>query len=309
MPSPADRNKMLGEIMESIIPAKETSARFKGLFYGPSGAGKTVLAAGLANQILPEGKKIVYIDTSEGYTVLRNNHPKLFENVKFVLPFKTLEHLETLAMAIKGGHPEFSDIGCIILDEHTKMSKLDLIATQQKRDPQALIPEWADYNVALQRMVRILNTLYSVADLHVIMIGHEKDKRNNKGSVVKTYPSYNPEIAKDIKESLHLVGFCSADMERDMNNPSQTKYVRKCQVQPTNLIDAKTRVDKFTGYEVSYGEVVERVVDWLNRGSPSTVEENPPAAPAEDLPDVSDYEEMEDIDLEDIAPAWESESN
>lgn len=294
--------------MSAIIPADETTARFKGMFYGPSGAGKTVLAMAVMAALLPEDKKVIYVDTSEGYLVLKNNHPKLFEKIKFVLPFQSLEHLQTLALAIKGGHPDFADIGGIVFDEHTKMAKLDLLRTQEARDANALVPEWPDYNVALQRMVRTLDFLFSVPFLHVILVGHEKDKKNRKGEIIKTYPSYNPEIAKDVKESLHLVGFCTAKIERSMKNPSQMEYKRVCQVMPTTLIDAKTRVDKFSSYEVSQEEVVIRVEDWISRGGIQIESDGAPIDDDKQLPEVSSINEMEESGIElDSEPVWAGE--
>ena len=306
MTSPAEHNRRLAEVMGALIPRDETTSRVKALFYGPSGAGKTVLAAAVARAVLPEDKKLIYVDTSEGYEVLKMNHPGLFEKVKYVLPFQSLEHLQTISLAIKGGHPDFADIGGIILDEHTKMARLDLLSVQDKRDPNAAVPEWPDYNQALQRMVRTLATLFSVPDLHVFLVGHEKDKKGKDGNIIRTYPSYNPEVAKDVKESLHLVAFCTAKIERSMRDPSQMVYKRMAQVQPSHTVDAKSRINTFSSWEITHEELVTKTAEWILAGGQLS----------DDLPAVEEIKEnketqeealnkLEELEIEKIEPpAW-----
>lgn len=311
-----DHEQRARDIMAAMVDPNELVARFKGLFYGPSGVGKTVLAAAVAHVITPPDKKIIYVDTSEGWLVLRNNHPKLFEKISNVLPFQSLEHLQTLSLMIKGRAPGFEDVKTIILDEATKMASIDLLRVQNERNPEAEIPEWKDYNTALQRLRRSLDALYSTPDLNVILIGHEKDKKNDKGVVIRTYPSFNPEAAKEVKESLHLVAFCTADNKVNPANPTGPPlYERMAQVMPTGKIDAKTRIDKFSSVKVSHDEILGNTLDWLQRGGIS-VTPAPGLATEEKetvLPNVTSLQEMEEVadrlnlsglDEIDTAPAW-----
>jgi ABC-type phosphonate transport system ATPase subunit len=54
----------------------EVAQRMKILLYGQSGVGKTVEAMELAQRCTPDDKRILYIDTGEGWVSLLN-HPQL----------------------------------------------------------------------------------------------------------------------------------------------------------------------------------------------------------------------------------------
>ena len=308
----AAHRKRLAEMEAEVEDINSKVARFKGMLYGPSGTGKTVLALRLMQAIL-EGRpknRIVYVDTSEGWTSIRN-HPGLAENVLFV-PFKGYDYLETVLFAINANAGKFANVGGIILDEATKMSHRDLErvfvhrSETAKTKPEA--PEWPDFYRALTRMKMLLTFIYENApDVNLIMVGHEKDKKNkDTGAVVFTYPSFNPQVAEEVKGDLQLLGRVTA---KQTGRQGDAQYAREIQVHPTTLIDAKTRVSGLP-VKTDAETLIAKTVEWLQRGAPDERDvRNVMLEQATHQPvNAADIEaRLDELDTDDDAPVFVEE--
>lgn len=293
-----EHKRRLAEMEAELEDVNSKIARFKGLIYGPSGTGKTVFAVGMMKAILKEQKKqrIVYVDTSEGWVSIRN-HKGLADNVLFV-PFRGYDYLETLLLAIQKGVGKFENVGGIILDEATKMAARDLTLVFKARG-KSEAPEWPDYFKALERMKQLLTFIYEESpSLNLIMVGHEKDKKNNEGVVIKTFPSFNPQVAEEIKGDLHLVTRATTKQTGRQGEPV---YTREYQVHPTTLVDAKTRVAGLP-VKTDAQTLIAKTVDWLKKGAPEQ-EVNEPAVDVEKV-----VEELDNVTVDnDDAPVYVAE--
>lgn len=278
--------RMLEELDKAEIDPATTIGRIKAMIYGPKGTGKTVFALQYTKAILKkfnEGKqKIVYIDTSEGWVALRN-HPGLLDDV-IIIPFMSFEHLEVLLTAINRGSGKYAEVGAVILDEFSLMVSRDLEKTYLTRKPDALIPEWKDYNIESFRVRRLISAIYVTSRLHLVAISHEKEKKNEEGMVLRVFPNFNPAIGDEIMRDMHVVAYMTAKSVTKNNTP---KYEREFQVHPTNRVEAKTRVGGLN-VKATPKELLERSVEWLAKGGEDLVDAAvvPPLVKAEDAEEV-----------------------
>lgn len=284
---------------------------FRGCFYGPSGVGKSVLAIQTAQNLLqniPMG--ILHIDTAEGWVSLEN-HDGLRKRVKSQ-PFTTISDLEIISYAIENKIGLYSRIGVVVLDEGSKMSKIDIDRAHTARmqnvsessDKFSHTPEWPDYHVALARYRRMLYSFYKIPGLHVIITAHEKDRvyksGREAGQIEFTFPGFTKEIAKEVKEPLHLVASITATYVNDpkVAGPS---YARIAQVHPTKRYDAKTRIySDIVSMDVKY--IPDWIGNWARSGGPIAEAVAIPTEEADDvvaeaqvdiedkIPDISDLE-------------------
>lgn len=285
MVTAVERKQMYDEMLADMTDIENIETRAKVLIDGPKGVGKTVFVVSFAKAVMAQfsptdKQELVYVDTSEGYVSLRN-HPKLNTKIR-VVRYRNLQYLGTLLMAIKAGAPPFDHVGALVLDEFSKMAERDLEEYTLKRDPEALIPEWPDYNQSQFRAKMLMKQIYEIPNLHLFMVSHEKDKKNKQGDTILTMPNFNPQFGEVIMQDLHVIGRMTAKAVK--NRAGQAEYTREIQVHPTGLIEAKTRVGGLP-VKVSPGELITRTLDWLS---------NPEADVAEEVK-VSD-EEVE-IDL------------
>lgn len=246
-------------------------ARFRGCLYGNSGSGKTVLAQRIMQTIVPEGKGILYVDTSEGWVSIRN-HPELMRRTQ-AIPFTTIEDIRVIASAIKNKVGIYQYIGGVILDEGSSMAQIDTdrvfearkISSIGSRNPvESLVPEWPDYNAALQRFRQMNAELFDIDGLHVIIVAHVSDKKDKQGNIVNMFPSFSPKIAAKVKEPLHLVAYCTSEFKPDPSSDG-VKYEREIQVHPTKMIDAKTRLP-IKSLTINSDLLAGIVQDWLASG-------------------------------------------
>lgn len=281
MSEASSHKQRLKEMTEDLEMVTEKIPMFKGMIYGPQGAGKTVFAIGLAQQLLKgTGKTIVHVDTSEGWVSLRN-HPVLANNVKTVR-YRGYEYLETLIYAIKNKVAPFDNVGAMVWDEMNKMVDRDTEFVFKARDNnQSGVPEWPDYYKALQRVRDLSHFLYRTnPDIHLIMTSHEKDKKNDKGLVILTYPSISPRINEELGGDLHVIGRLKTKTIR--GSDGMPEYTRELQVHPTARIVAKTRVGGLPVL-VDPGVFIRRTIEWLQVASPVSSE---PEAPIGEIADV-----------------------
>lgn len=149
MPEPTGQEQaMLDALNSLVVPMENTEPKFKGMFYGESGAGKTVLAMELAHKLKGDGN-IIYIDSVEGWVSLLN-HPGLINGVSRMV-YQGLSQLDTLIMAIVNGYAPYDKTTVIVYDELSVIAKLDLdrvLAVNAKKESgkDADVATWPDMN-------------------------------------------------------------------------------------------------------------------------------------------------------------------
>lgn len=264
-------NDALARLSSSMASVAEKQPRFRGCLWGPSGTGKTVLAAKIMQQIIAPKMGILYIDTSEGWVSLRNHENEGLTKNTLHIPFTTIEDIRVIGTAIKNKVGKFAYIGGIILDEASSMAQMDTdrlfevrkqttAGTRNATD--SLVPEWPDYHAALARFRTMNAELFDIEGLHVIMTAHQAEKKGRDGSVINLFPSFSPKIAAKVKEPLHLVGFCTSQYRPEGDNVG---YFREVQVHPTGLVDAKCRLPINT-LRVPSEHLPVIIHDWLGAG-------------------------------------------
>ncbi len=159
--------------------------------YGPAGAGKTVLCMLCAINVARGGKKIVYIDTEEGFSVdrlrqitgsTRTDHLKILNNIIFLKP-TTFEEQKKCFERIKELVTE--KIGLIVVDTIAMLYRLEL---GKSEDPQQINRELGRQIAYLTQIARIKNIPILIAN-QVYSDFEEKDKVNMVGGDILKYGS------------------------------------------------------------------------------------------------------------------------
>jgi len=249
-------------IAASAVDANKKNSYFRGALYGPSGVGKSVLAAMILRSIIKSDEGFILdIDTSEGYVSWRN-HPGLNKGIK-IIPFTNLGDVRAIVQGIQQGisvkiGDELFDLSkCrgLILDEFSKMVEIDVLRIHEARErgefgksgtqagpSGSKVPEGWDYQFALQRF-RVVNAeIHDLRNLNIITIAHQSEKKDKRGNTIGVFPSYPPKIAQNMKEAIHLVAHITGRIVNDPANPGRPVAERKAQVYPSVLVDAKCRL-------------------------------------------------------------------
>lgn len=171
-------------LANAMKPLKSLHPSCMGVIYGDAGTKKTTTAFEMMQEIVPDDKIILYVDSAAGWTVLMN-YPHLMRRT-MRLVFENIEQLMGLAAAIKSGKAPFDRIGGIVFDEYTMMHDHDLNwivetrAAQAKKDggfKDSFTPALPDYNAARIRSNKLIGQLLTIANCHVIFIGHDKQTK------------------------------------------------------------------------------------------------------------------------------------
>jgi hypothetical protein len=184
------------------------------------------------------------------------------------MKYINLNQVEALALAIRQEQDEFGNIGTIILDEATSAADTTLdevlrfrASLDRNKDPDT--PTMPDFNTTTNKVRKTFNDLLNLETVHVILVGHTRKDKDNRGVEV-TGPSFLPKLSVKIKQPLHLVAHLSG-------NEIDNKYVRIFQVHPTRTIDAKCRIGGLPP-QVEYKVLVDQLKGWL-KGNVKTLED------------------------------------
>jgi hypothetical protein len=284
--------KLLDALVTSMQDMEVTSPNFKGMLYGESGVGKTVMAIQIAQAITPVGKTIIYVDSVEGWVSLLN-HKGLTDRV-IRMGYLGLSQIAAIVQAFDEQLEPFDKAGCIVLDEASTIARADLdnvVKARAKTTPgkDADVPVLPDMNVNTQRMRMAMMSLLQ-KDIHVIMCAHIREDTDQRTGKVYTRPDFMPKVSKSLREMLHLVGHVTS--AEDTNEDGEPIYKRIVQVYPTTSIVAKTRISGM-GVHVTVEELIPATLEWL-QGNRETLEVNDPLPDTDSL--VKDETEVESSD-------------
>lgn len=260
----SNEEEFIAALDAKLSDLTERRASFKGIIYGESGVGKTVASMQLAQDITPEGKYILLIDSGMGWASL-NNHPHLKKRVK-AYSMKGMSELDSIAAAVSTEDNGFwSDVGSIVIDEYSTYAEYDVLAVTKARavksgDKNADEPKLPDMGVSSNRMIRFSGPLIQLPDVHIIFVAHQRtDKDNMQRETIS--PAFMPKFNSHIRGKVHLVGYMTAD-EGAVSDSGEVVYTREVQVQPTKGIIAKTRIGGFP-IRVSADDLCNGVKEWL----------------------------------------------
>ena len=204
--------------------------------FGDQGTGKTVAGMKLLQGVVPEDKKIVYVDTAMNFATL-NNHPDLRRRAKF-MEYENMEQLLLLAQALRTSPEMKARIGGVIIDEYSSAVKADRKWIVRVRAEQAAKdnkfkdkhhPSQADYLASQLRSEEVVQA-FLLSGVHVVFIAHEQIDK-----LVVTRPDFAPGAAGDFQRLIHGVYRSTVKVENG-------KAVRKLQLQPTGRISVKNRI-------------------------------------------------------------------
>lgn len=261
--------KMLEALKSTMVGVDDIDVFFTGLFYGPSGGGKTVLAGSVAQKITPPDKRILWIDTSEGWVSLKN-HPGLTDRVQR-MKYAGLSQFSLLVDAILEDAEGFNDFGTIVFDEFSTSGRRD-IHTVMDADKLGEFdtPEFKHYNAATRRLEKAAFRLMELRTTHnLIFLAHMSNDEDKITMIRTKRPSMMAKFSETLKENMHIVGLVEADISGQKENLT---YTRTIQVQPSKMVVAKTRIGGLS-IKNSHPKFVERIAEWKNEGG-NVVEAN-----------------------------------
>lgn len=255
--------KLLAALRESFVPMVDIDPKLKALIYGESGAGKTVEALELARIVNPPDKKILYLDTGEGWVSLQN-HPQLMNNVTRMV-YLGLAQIEALVDAIAANVPGFENFSTLIFDEFSTVAKKDIhnIVKATLGDGEYESAEFKQYNIATRRMERVAWKLLELKESHhLILIAHEKYEENKITGITVTQPVFMNKFGGTLRGEMHIVARQTADVT---NKEGAPVYKREMQVHPSKMIIAKSRIGGLD-IKVSPEKFNARMVQWIAEG-------------------------------------------
>ena len=229
--------------------------------FGDQGTGKTLAMARLMQAITPANKKILYIDSGNGWATLKS-YPELMKRVKYS-KYENLEQVLAWATALNEGGPGFDSIGAVILDEYSSMIKKDKTwivkaRAKQKEDKEEFKdpfqPAQPDYLASQIRSEDVLNAFMETDTIHVGFLSHEKwDEKQ-----MVTRPDFPPGAANDFQRLLHSVLRATVTLDKQTKQP-----VRQIQLQPIgNRVSVKNRIGGLGNFIKDIDELTQAYRKW-----------------------------------------------
>jgi hypothetical protein len=268
----ANKQQQLNALLASMDDMNGLYANIKSMIFGRMGTGKTVHGMMMLQRFTPSDKKIVYVDSHEGW-VSFNNHPELKDRV-IRIPFQGLSQIDTLVMAINEKAPGFENIGAIMFDELSSIETIDVGVVQVARAEMTgefAQPTLPDMGVTTYRMRKCFAPVIKL-DVHVVFISHLRDDEIKTGTKATgkftARPYFMNKLGEDLKSWVHEVTYMYADN-------TNGKYTRLLQVRPTLQVDAKTRILDVPNV-VSPAAYLDAMDKWLG-GNAGTIKAVPDA--------------------------------
>lgn len=246
-----NKKEMLDELIGQMSnPVEDDIQNVTGIFYGDSGAGKTITAIRLGQAICDVyGGEILILDAVNAWRSLKN-HPDIQHRVTRI-PYSGKVQLDLIIEAIEFQKEPFTKFKVIILDEMSSMTDKDgdvvLEAESAKidgKDPDVLTQP--DMGKTTERMRRTVTKLLK-QDISVLFVAHQRQDEDKALGFKTTRPRFMPKFSGTIREGLDFVVHCTAVEANRGGN--EIHYVRKIQCNPTKTVVAKSRVGGLGLYE------------------------------------------------------------
>jgi phage nucleotide-binding protein len=218
-------------LLDRVQQIKDTEYYIKLLLYGRYGAGKTRFAAAAPNP--------VWIDTERSAETFRRI-PEL-QNTDLFVPTSFDEIFEFCREVVRKKAYETIVLDTIGRAQDDQIQS-DLRKDAQtpgkpgvfKRDP--YLPLWGDYRISTNKIDELFMFLQK-ANIHVIIIAHERIDTDKEGNIIRITPDITPTLKKSIMGLINIAAF----LEVETNIKGER--VRKLTVNPYQNIEAKNRLD------------------------------------------------------------------
>lgn len=265
LPTPAKKDiAALVKSMKKMGAKKEEGVPVVAVISGDQGTGKTTAMMKLIYSIVPKEKRIIYMDSAQGWSSLMND--PMFQTAEFDdrvmwTQYENMEQQLVLAAAIRDKVPPFDTIGGLVMDEYSSMVKRDRTwivkaRSQQKekknegfKDP--FQPAQPDYLASQIRSEDVINAYLSTG-IHIGFTSHEKLDKDT----LMIRPDFSPGAANDLQRLVHSVLRASVKVD------SKGEVTRRLQLQPIGRVSAKNRIGGLGNFCDDIMEVVEAYNKW-----------------------------------------------
>lgn len=236
------KDKFRVDLLSRIAPVDENPGAFKGLIYGPKGAGKTIFCCRAHDCIL--------IAAEPGQRSLLN-HPELRQIP--VLPIKSFNDMDEIAWAKRDGDLDKyvfdkygrSPIKTFIIDTMSELSNTtasELLDKAVQRDPNRnrFLVSQAEYKVR-NELFRRLTVDYVHLGVNIIMTAHESEMKDEQSGTFILRPSLSDTLNDMLGGLVDLQGRLVREDTED-----GSVFKNTLQVHPTRRVDAKSRIGGLT---------------------------------------------------------------
>jgi hypothetical protein len=202
--------------------------------FGPPKAGKTTLAAELA-QGLAGGLPVLFCDANTSrLTLTQPQNAHLIENVRFIDLDKP-DDMAFIANAFYSGDKDFQDFAVVVVDEASTVGKSILEAYIREKEglgPTDTLREFEgrDYAPPTAMMRSWLQALKNTPDLHVILTAHEKlevtkaEGDTRRDTFVR--PSFWPTAFEEVNQPSQVIAHIDVRTSSKLGKPEYTRTVQ-----------------------------------------------------------------------------------